>query len=229
MTMLTILNLFGRSPFAPLKSHMDKVSQCVQKVGDLFEAIQSGDSAKVAEIAQRISELEHQADLTKNDIRNHLPKSMFLAIDRQQLLEILGIQDAIADRAEDIAVLVTLKKIVMPASLAHDFQAFLAKNMESFYGVRAIMNELHDLVESSFGGIEAEKVRAMVEEVAYREHEADVIQHTLLKGLIALEDTPHELKASSFYLWTRIFQAVGDISNLSEKLANRMRMTLDLK
>lgn len=227
--MLTILNLFGRSPFAPLKSHMDKVSQCVQKVSDLFDALQAGNESKVSEIAQRISELEHQADLTKNDIRNHLPKSLFLAIDRQQLLEILAIQDTIADRAEDIAILATLKTLPLPESLKLNFQAFLQKNIESFHVVRRIMNELHDLLESSFGGIEAEKVRAMVEEVAFREHEADLLQRRLLKELIVLGDTPNALQVSSFYLWTRIFEAISDISNLSEKLANRMRMTLDLK
>lgn len=227
--MLTILQLFGRSPFALLKSHMEKVAQCAQKVAELFEALQADNSAKVSEIAQRISELEHQADLTKNDIRNHLPKSLYLAIDRPQFLEILAIQDSIADRAEDIAVLVTLKALKLPEPLKNDFQAFLQKNLESFQAVRRIMNELHDLVESSFGGTEAEKVRSMVEEVAYREHEADLLQRTLLRDLIALEDAQGSIKTSDFYLWTRIFQAVADISNLSEKLANRMRMTLDLK
>jgi predicted phosphate transport protein (TIGR00153 family) len=227
--MLTILNLFGRSPFALLKTHMDKVSQCVHKVTELFDALQMGNEAKKTEIAQRISELEHQADLTKNDIRNHLPKSLFLAIDRQQLLEILAIQDSIADRAEDVAVLATLKMLTLPESLKKNFQAFLQKNIDSFQVVRKIMNELHDLLESSFGGIEAEKVRSMVEEVSFREHEADLLQHALLRDLIALEDAEGTLKNSDFYLWTRVFQAIADISNLSEKLANRMRMTLDLK
>lgn len=227
--MLTILNLFGRSPFAPLKSHMDKVAQCVQHVAELFAALQAQDEAKVAQIAQRISELEHQADLTKNDIRNHLPKSLFLAIDRQALLEILAIQDSIADRAEDIAVMVTLKRLILPGSIFENFQAFLQKNFEAFQVVRKIMNELHDLLESSFGGTEAEKVRAMVDEVGFREHEADLLQRTLLKGLIAVEDSEPSFKISDFYLWTRVFEAIADISNLSEKLANRMRMTLDLK
>jgi uncharacterized protein Yka (UPF0111/DUF47 family) len=37
--MLTILNLFGRSPFAPLESHMEKVSECVGMLKILFEAL----------------------------------------------------------------------------------------------------------------------------------------------------------------------------------------------
>ena len=38
-----------------------------------------------------------------------------------------------------------------------------------------------------------------------------------------------ELSQTAFHLWQKIFEAVGAISNLSEGLANRVRMTLELK
>lgn len=116
--MLTILNLFGRSPFAPLKSHMEHVSRCVLMLRKLFEAVETMDPKKIEAIAAEVSEQEHLADLMKNDIRNHLPKSLFLPIDRGNLLKMLSIQDSIADKAEDIAVLTTLR----PLKLAPFFQ-----------------------------------------------------------------------------------------------------------
>lgn len=224
--MLTILSLFGRSPFAPLQSHMERVAQCVYKTIELFDAIQAEDAQKIEKIANEISYLEHEADLTKNDIRNHLPRTLYLAIDRGNLLEILAIQDSIADSAEDIAALSTLKPLKMPDYLKNDFKQFLIKNIECFNGARNIIKELHDLLESSFGGIEAEKVRVMVDEVSFKEHEADVLQHKLLKDLYKVED---EMSYGTFYLWQKIFSATASISNLSEKLANRVRMNLDLK
>ena len=224
--MLTILNLFGRSPFAPLRSHMEKVTQCVYKILDLFEALQQEDFEKLEKIASQISELEHEADLTKNDIRNHLPKTLYLAIDRSNLLEILALQDSIADKAEDIAVLVTLKPVKMIDSLKPDFNAFLEKNIESFNGAHNIIKEIHELLESSFGGIEAEKVRSMVDDVAFKEHEADILQRKLLKGLFNAEN---EMSYGTFHLWQKIFEAIASISNLSEKLAYRVRMNLDIK
>ena len=100
--MLTILSLFGRSPFAPFQSHMESVSRCVHCLPPLCEAIEKKDYARVEQISEEISRLEHEADLIKNDIRNHLPKSLFLPIDRSNLLEILSIQDSIADKVEDV-------------------------------------------------------------------------------------------------------------------------------
>ena len=224
--MYTIISLFARSPFAPLQTHMEKVSHCVYKLFDLFDALEKHNYTEVDKIAAEISDLEHQADLLKNDIRNHLHKNIYLPVDRSNLLEILGIQDSIADSAEDIAVLLTLKQVEMPNDLKGDFRDFLNKNVESFESARNIIKEMHDLLETSFGGYEAEKVRAMVEDVAYKEHEADLIQRKLLKKLFGSEN---EMTYTTFHIWQKIFEAVASISNLSEKLAYRVRMTLDLK
>lgn len=224
--MLTILSLFGRSPFAPLQSHMESVGYCVHRLPELFEALEEKNYSLVEKIAEEISRLEHDADLIKNDIRNHLPKSLFLPIDRGNLLEILSIQDRIADKVEDVAVLMTLKPLELLPIFKQEFKLFLHKNIETFDEAKLIIKELHELVESSFGGIEAEKVRAMVDEVAYREHEVDLIQRQLLKSLFKAED---QLNYITFHQWQRVFENIASISNLSENLAYRIRMTLELK
>jgi hypothetical protein len=224
--MRSILNLFGRSPFAPLQKHMNLVSECVHMLKDLFAALEENNQLKLEQIAGEISKVEHSADLLKNDIRNHLPKSLFLPIDRSHLLEILALQDDIADSTEDIAVLVTLKPLEALDSFREDLNIFLDKNIAAFEGARLIIKEMHELLETSFGGIEAEKVRTMVESVALKEHEIDVFQRKLLKDLFKAED---RMKYSSFHLWQQIFQAIASLSNLSERLANRVRMTLEIK
>jgi len=224
--MLTILNLFGRSPFAPLQTHMERIASCVHCLPDFFNAMLKTDYTQMETIAQEISKLEHKADLTKNDIRNHLPKSLFLPIDRHHLLEILTLQDSIADRAEDVAVLATLKHLKIEDFFRAPFFEFLNKNIEAFDEAHLIINEMHDLLESSFGGSEAEKVCEMVDRVAFKEHEADLIQRQLLKALFSAED---RMPYTTFHLWQKIIEGLGDLSNLSEKLGWRVRRTLELK
>lgn len=224
--MLTILKLFGRSPFAPLRKHMERVALCVHKLEELFAIMKENDYQGVVRTAELIKQLEHEADRAKNDIRNHLPKSLFLPIDRYQLLEILSLQDHIADRAEDVAVLCTLRELQMPATWQETFERFLQKNIEAFTGAEKIIAELQDLLESSFGGHEAEKVRSMVDHVAFLEHQADQIQFQLMRHIFSEEVT---LPTNLFILWQKIFAKLGEIANLSESLANRVRMTLELK
>ena len=114
---------------------------------------------------------------------------------------------------------------MLPA-LEEPFTRFLTKNLEAFEGARRIIDELDELLETGFGGGEAEKVLQMVDHVARTEHEADVVQHELLKLLFASED---QLSVGDFYLWTRVFKQLSALSNLSERLAHRVRRTLDLK
>lgn len=224
--MLTILSLFGRSPFAPLQSHIESVSRCVHKLPELYSAMEQQDEQLLNKIAQEISEQEHNADLIKNDIRNHLPKSLFLPIDRGNLLEILSIQDRIADKAEDVAVVATLKPLTLLPVFKNEFKLFLSKNIETFDEAHLIIKELHELVESSFGGLEAEKVRSMVDHVAYKEHEVDLMQRQLLRCLFQAEK---EMSYIIFNQWQHQIESIAAISNLSENLAYRIRMTLELK
>lgn len=224
--MLNIARLFGKSPFAPLQSHMKKVANCIEKLSAIFSILSKRDMDKVAKMSAELSALEHEADLTKNDIRNHLPKSIFLQIDRSHFLEILSIQDSIADKAEDIGILLTLRPLDSFSNFEEEILSLFAKNAEVFFQAKRIIEEIDELLESSFGGIEAEKVKAMVEQTAYQEYEADKLKKKLLKTLFSNGDT---LSTPSFYLWLRLIEEVGALSHLSERLANRIRMILELK
>jgi len=223
--MRTIARLFGKSPFAPLQTHMNKVAACIEKLGKIFDAFDKGDNEKMERLAGELSDLEHAADITKNDIRNHLPKSLFLPIDRGQFLEILSIQDALADKAEEIAILLTLR----PADCHHlqlHLHSLFQKNAEVFWHAKQIIAEIDELLETSFGGIEAEKVKVMVEQTAYKEYEAKKLQRHLTKQLFSLRPEP---LAPLFYLGVRLIAEIGSLSQLAERLANRIRMILELK
>ncbi|MGD2168865.1 MAG: TIGR00153 family protein [Chlamydiota bacterium] len=224
--MYTIAKLFGKSPFAPLQTHMEKVAECIALVPLLFESLLSGSLKKIEETSKKISKLEHEADQIKNDIRNHLPKSIFLPIDRGALLEILALQDSLADQAEDIAVTISVQKFDKIDELLNDFTVFYKKNLEAFYKVHAVMQEIDALLESSFGGVEAQKTKELIEKVAFFEHEADRIQHQITKKLYDLSTA---MPYGSFHLWMRLLKEIAAISNLSEKLANRVRMILEVK
>ena len=224
--MLNIARLFGKSPFAPLQSHMKKVSICIERLSDIFNALAKMDMDKIEKLATDLSRMEHEADLTKNDIRNHLPKSLFLPIDHGQFLEILSIQDSIADKAEDVGILLTLRPLEDFRDFYADLIAFFRKCEIVFLDAKQIIEEIDELLESSFGGLEAEKVKSMVEQTAYKEEEADKMQKLLMKQLFTYGD---KLSVPVFHLWMRLIEEVGEIAHLSERLANRIRMILELK
>ena len=177
--------LFGKSPFVPLQLHLDKISDCVEAVGVLLEKIRTSEEFDIGEEARVISKLEHKADLVKNDIRNNLPRGLFMAIDRGQLLEIVSLQDSIADQAEDIAVLMSIRPIKIISDLSEQLKEYIDGNLNAFYKVKDVMRELDALIESGFGGTEANRVNAMIEEVAIAEHECVLDHRTIYCELFA--------------------------------------------
>ena len=226
MPVNAMARIFGRSPFVPLQLHLDKVADCVEAVIALLDRIGSGDVENLDEAARSISLLEHKADLVKNDIRNNLPRGLFMAIDRGQLLEMLSLQDSIADQAEDIGILMSLRPAKMLEPIREPFKKYAGANMDAFLKARDVMRELDAVIESGFGGTEASRVDQMVEAVAQAEHEADIMQRDLMKQVLEHEN---ELSTGDFFVWMRLIHEVAGISNLSEKLANRVRMLLTLK
>ena len=224
--MLTIAKLFGKSPFAPLQTHMDKVAGCVNQLPGLFKALIDQNEEALQKISEQVSKLEHEADLTKTDIRNHLPKSLFLPVERGALLEILSHQDAIADQVEKIALHACFGPLVIPEEVKPDFLLFCQKNLECFWLLRQIIKELDELLQCSFGGIEAEKVKGMVEQIALFEFEIDRLAYQLTRASYRSQEptTPQV-----FYLWLTLIQDLADLAHYCEKLGNRIRMLLEIQ
>ncbi|MDR4505812.1 MAG: TIGR00153 family protein [Candidatus Scalindua sp.] len=205
---------------------MQDVNLCVERLKDIFDALGKEDTKTVARIAKEVSKLEAKADATKNELRNHLPSNLFMPISKGALLEILSLQDDIADDCEDIAVLLTLKELKIKEILKEDIENFFKKNLETFDLVKIIIEEFDNLLETSFTGREAEKVKSMVQAVALKEHESDLSQRQLLKNMFSNEE---HFSHGEFQLWLLIFKETRALSNTSEKLAHRIRNLLDLE
>ena len=105
-----VLQFFVKSPITALKEHMTKSAECVELVRPMFEALTDGDEEKLAAISKDISKIEHRADEIKNEIRDSLPRNIFLPVDRVDLLRVLSSQDSIPDTVENITFLLAVRR-----------------------------------------------------------------------------------------------------------------------
>lgn len=224
--MSTIGKLFGRSPFGQIQQHMDQVSKCIHKMSEAIDVVKAGRFDDLDRISVEVSQLEHQADQIKDDIRGRLLKRVFMPIDRSEVLEILSLQDSLADSAEDVCKVLTLKPLPMFDDLKADFDQFVEFNLQAFNIVASVIKQLDELIESGFGGVEAERIRGLAKDAAFAEHQADLIQLQLLKKIYAHDG---DMTVGEFHLWMRLISVLSRISNVSENLANRILRTLSLK
>jgi len=124
----------------------------MEGVNELLVLFQSGERGDTNRLAKRVSKLEYKADQVKNEIRNGMPRWIMYSVDRATLLGIISMQDSIADKAEDIAVLLTLKRLPTIPKLSETLREFIEANTDAFKLVVKIVKELPNLAEAGFKG-----------------------------------------------------------------------------
>lgn len=219
----TIPSLFGKSPFKALQTHMREVLKCARDVQPLIEALSDEDQAEVARIKDRIFEREAEADKIKHKLRLHLPKSLFMPVDRRDLLEILHLQDTIANRAQDIAGLLFERKMTIPPFMREPLIALTARCIDTCEHSLAVIEELDELLALGFRGMEVDKVNDMLKELNDIEDETDELGIELARALFEHED---EMKPVSVMMWYQLIEWIGDLADYAEKVGDRLRLLI---
>jgi predicted phosphate transport protein (TIGR00153 family) len=221
--MRSVLGLFGRSPFKPLADHAERVHETVELVPGLVDAFMEGKWDATQKTYERISKLEHKADVLKNEIRDHLPKSMFLPVDRGDVLLFLKEQDGIADAAEDLGVILTMRPTPTPPGLKDEVREFVQQVVRTSELWWRAAEELPVLQEVSFAGPEVEKTMARIAEISDMEWKADQLQGAVSRRLFEHEE---ELGPVSVMMWMHALQVLGGIANHAENTADLLRLML---
>ena len=216
-------NLFGKSPFSALQVHMRVVLECVHEIPALFEALAKGDQKEVAVVRDRIFEREEAADKLKNELRNRLPKSLFMPVDRRDLLEVLQMQDSIADTAQDIAGLLVERPMELPEFMREPMLALANRCVDVCEMSAKIIEELDELLAMGFRGREASRVEEMVSALNKIEDETDELGIELTRRLFQHED---EIKPVSVMMWYQLIEWVGDLADYAEKTGDRLRLLI---
>ncbi len=105
----------SRSPMDGLTEHYNKIAECIDLINDALECyITNGSCKEMEELAEAVSEVEHKADKIKRSIRNHLPRRLFMAVDKTLFLNYTNKQDNILDSAQDALNWLAMHKVEIP-------------------------------------------------------------------------------------------------------------------
>ncbi len=215
--------IFARSPINPLQQHMAKVQACISELEALFEAVVEKDFESVAATQQRISDLEHDADDMKKDLRIHLPKGMFLPVSRSDVLNVLAMQDRIANRSKDIAGIITGRKMELPDAIAPLFIKLIRRSVDASAQAQVAINELDELVETGFRGGEIKLVEKMLTELDAIESDTDTLQREIREALFGIESNLPPIDVIFLY---QLIDWTGDLGDLAQRVGSRLQLML---
>jgi len=218
-----IANMFAESPVRPLQQHMEKVKACIEKLSPFFKAVIENNRDETAKIQKKIHKLETEADELKHDLRMNLPTSLFMPMPREQVLELVTMQDKIANQAKDIAGVMTGRNMQIPESIADLFLAFVERSIDASAQAQVCVNELDELVETGFRGREVKSVQKMIAKLDKIEYETDKLEMQIRHALFAIEKEYPPIDVMFLY---RIIDWTGELADIAQRVGSRIQMLL---
>mgnify|MGYP001828356919 FL=1 len=218
---IPLANLLVRSPLPQVSTLMVAVQECVGQLPSLIELLIAGDRPGLERVAREVSVLEGSADTAKNDLRTRIPVRLFLPVDRRDFLRLIREIDAIANGAEDVGVLLTLREYEVPEELAPLLRELVIAVMNVVTAAAELVGMMDELMGAGFAGKAAEIAMAKADAIGRLEHEADKLQDRCAKALFRAED---QISAVSVFMWTKVLNKIGSIANHAENVGDQFRL-----
>jgi len=215
--------IFGRSPFPTLQMHASICAEAAEVLLKLVPAANAADWDEVEVLYNALTEFEHKADNQKRQIRSKLPRGFFLPVARADLLDLLARQDEIANDARDIAGLMLGRRMQFPSPLQPAVVELVEGAVDTCVRVRELVGLFDELLDSGFGGLEARRVAAMIEEVEQLEANTDVLVVDIRAKLFEVETELAPVQAVFFY---KVLDMIAELADGAERVAHRVQMMI---
>jgi predicted phosphate transport protein (TIGR00153 family) len=221
-TRAPIAQTIRKSPFRGLQEHFKYVRSGITTWKKAISAYLDEDYSNFQKLAVKVDKNEQKADDIKGNIRNHLPSFIFLPVSKSDFLMLLKETDGILDGAQDVVVLMEMRKTKIPKNLKKDFKLLIEKALEPVETLEHVMDLFKVILESSFGGKPREEIKGKIHKIHHLEHESDKIEKKISKELF----NSSELDPISVIHLLKIVDRMGHIPDHAENAADRIRAML---
>ena len=218
-----IASLFGKSPITPLQKHMKQSHSCLKDFAVFAKAANAHDWEKAETIRTSINNKEEKADKLKKKLRMNLPSTFMMPFSRRDLLDVLLIQDSIANITKDLAGLMMTRHMVFPEEIADDFIKLAGLCIKTSGAALMAINELDELLETAFSSRNRKIVGKMIKTVNELEHETDEVQNDIRNKLFALESDLPPIDVMFYY---RAIEWLGETADDAQKVGSRFEVML---
>lgn len=215
--------LFGRSPVKPMQQHISKAHACTKALQPFVEAAMANDYKTAEKYRKEIIQLESEADDMKRDIRANLPNSLFMPVPRQDLLELLSMQDRIANRAKDISGIMLGREMTIPKDIQPLMTKYLKAAINTSKRAKEAMAELDELYETGFGSKEVDFVNKLLDKLDAQEHKTDEFEIKMRRALRDIETDHPPLEMMFLY---KVIEMIGDLADVSQRVGSRLQIII---
>jgi predicted phosphate transport protein (TIGR00153 family) len=215
--------IFGNSPVQPLQGHMNLIVKCAEELVSFVRAVIDGDKQQIVKCHENIIELENEADAMKKDLRLHLPTSLFMPVDRRDVLEVLTMQDKVAGACRNVAGIIAGREMVIPEVMCQPYLQFVETCVSAVCQASVAISELDELVETGFDKTERKLVNKTLAKLDRIENMTDEQASGLYRTLFSIEDEWPPVQVVFLY---SVLDKTGSIADRAQRVGSRLQLML---
>ena len=216
-----LTDVIGNSPLSTLERHVRVCADCVNLLTEYFEAAQAGEWNRASDLRDKIAKLESIADDLKLEVRSNLPRGLWMSVSRADLLELVRMQDKMANDTKDVAGLSLGRELAFPAKLEKSLFKYLAAITDCVNQAVEVIVALRELSRSAFGSRQVDAIAKMVTMVEKVERKSDDQQQALRAKLRKYEANLSPIDAVFLY---QLLSQIGEIADSAEKVSHRAQI-----
>ena len=217
----TITDIIKKSPFGPIQAHMIVSKASVEELINFLQFAIDLNWDEAVQSRKLISELENQADALKAETRGLLTKSIFLAVPREDILDLIKLADDIPNTVKDISGLMIGRQMEIPKQIASSFLLFAKEAAAITDAAAEAVDYIDELFQFSFGGNAAIKMQELIEKLDSLENKNDHSEITLRAELFAIEKDFPPINIVFLY---DIINKIGELSDRAEQVGHRISL-----
>ena len=216
-----ISEVISNSPLALLERHAGVCVDCVERLPLYFQEVQSGRWARAEEVREEICRFEGLADELKQDVRSNLPRGLWMSVSRADLLELVRVQDKMANGVKEVSGISLGRQLAFPSPLTEDLNEFVDVVVAVSRSVVKIIGATRELSRSAFGTRQTNAILDFVSQVEAGERRSDDMQVALRARVREHEVDLPPVDAMFLY---QLLAAIGEIADNAEKVAHRAQI-----
>ena len=216
-----ISDVISNSPLALLERHAGVCVDCVERLPLYFAEAQANRWGRASDVREEICRFEGLADELKQDVRSNLPRGLWMSVSRADLLELVRVQDKMANGVKEVSGISLGRQLAFPAAMTSEVADFIDVVVQVSRIVVKIIGATRELSRSAFGTRQTNVILDFVSQVEADERRSDEMQATLRARLREYEA---ELSAVDAIFLYQLLAAIGDIADNAEKVAHRAQI-----
>ena len=220
-TQKTFTDLISKSPLGPIQAHMEKSKDCAEELITFFEAVIQDNWDKASLSRDKIVILEKEADVLKAETRNLLPKGLFLSIQREDLLNLIGLADEIPNTVKDISGLVLGRHMTIPKQICGAFNKLVKEAVSIVTTAATGVDQLSEVSRLAFGSKASNKLDEIISQLDSLEDKNDDAEITVRRKLFELEKDMPPVDVMFLY---DVINKLGELADRAEQVGHRITL-----